>query len=147
MNVDYYSDYSDEDLELVPDSEPTRPRARVLEGSGVFGRGERRLGVRAQTKFTAFLTAHGQRARARTVDLSTTGVVLDLRFSELAEVAELSTLELVVPGLGQPIQTVARPVRLMGKLQAFEFVSIRQVDRLTLAEHLDRLRREEALRA
>jgi hypothetical protein len=147
MNVDYYSDYSDEDLELVPDSEPTRPRARVFEASGVFGRGERRLGVRAQTKFTAFLTAHGQRARARTVDLSTTGVVLDLRFSELAEVAELSTLELVVPGLGQPIRTVARPVRLMGKLQAFEFVSIRQVDRLTLAEHLDRLRREEALRA
>lgn len=135
-----------EDIELTPDSEPAEPRERTLEVSGVFRRGERRLGVRAQTKFPAFLSTQGRRARARTVDLSTTGIVLDLRYSDLESVAGLSNLDLLVPGIETPIRAVVRPVRQVGRLQAFEFVSIRQVDRLTLAEHLDRLRREEAWR-
>ncbi len=135
-----------EDIELTPDSEPTEPRGRTLEVSGVFRRGERRLGVRAQTKFPAFLSTQGRRARARTVDLSTTGIVLDLRYSDLESVSGLSNVELLVPGIETPIRAVVRPVRQVGRLQAFEFVSIRQVDRLTLAEHLDRLRREEAWR-
>lgn len=135
-----------EDIELTPDSEPTEPRGRTLEVSGVFRRGERRLGVRAPTKFTAFVSTQGRRVRTRTVDLSTTGIVLDLRYSDIEFVTGLSNLDLLVPGIEQPIRAVVRPVRRIGKLQAFEFISIRQVDRLTLAEHLDRLRREEAFR-
>lgn len=135
-----------EDIELMPDLEATEPRERTLEVSGVFRRGERRLGVRAQTRFTAFLSTRGRRTRTRTVDLSTTGIVLDLRYTDLEFVAGLSSLDLLVPGIETPIRAVVRPVRRIGRLQAFEFISIRQVDRLTLAEHLDRLRREEAWR-
>jgi hypothetical protein len=135
-----------EDIELMPDLEAMEPRERTLDVSGVFRRGERRLGVRAQTKFTVFLSTQGRRVRARTVDLSTTGIVLDLRYSELEFVAGLCNVDLLVPGIEAPIRAVVRPVRRIGRLQAFEFVSIRQVDRLTLAEHLDRLRREESWR-
>ena len=103
--------------------------------------GARRLGARAATKFSVFLIAGDRRFRARTVELSTTGVVLDFRYSERPLIEGLQTLELVVPGLGRPIRTVARPVRQVGKYDAFEFLSIRPVDRLTLAEHLDRERR------
>jgi hypothetical protein len=101
----------------------------------------RRLGARAPTKFSAFLVVGDKRIRARTVELSTTGVVLDFRYSERPEIDGLQTLELVVPGLGRPIRTMARPVRRVGKHDAFEFLSIRPVDRLSLAEHLDRERR------
>jgi hypothetical protein len=135
-----------EDIELMPDLKATEPRERPMEVSGVFRRGERRLGVRAQTRFTAFLFTQGRRARTRTVDLSTTGIVLDLRYSDLEFVSGLSNLELLVPGIETPVRAVVRPVRRIGRLQAFEFISIRQVDRLTIAEHLDRLRREEAWR-
>jgi hypothetical protein len=75
------------------------------------------------------------------VELSTTGVVLDFRYTERPEIEGLQTLELVVPGLGRPIRTVARPVRQVGKYDAFEFLSIGAIDRLSLAEHLDRERR------
>lgn len=137
------------DIELWPDPEATEPRAKPIEVSGVFRRGERRLGVRASTKFPAFVKTRGLRVRTRTVDLSTTGIVLDFRYSEIEGVSGLSNLELLVPGLEQPIRAVVRPVRKIdkvGRLQAFEFISIRQVDRLTLAEHLDRVRKEEAFR-
>lgn len=103
--------------------------------------GARRLGARAATKFSAFLVSGDRKFRARTVELSTTGVVLDFRYSERPEIKGLQTLELVVPGLGQPIRCIARPVRQVGKCDAFEFLSIRAVDRLSLAEHLDRERR------
>ena len=101
----------------------------------------RRLGAREHTKFSAFLLAKGKRVRARTVELSTTGVVLDFRYSSRPELDGLQTLELAVPGCGRPIRTLARPVRRVGSFDAFEFLSIREVDRLTLAEHLDRERR------
>jgi hypothetical protein len=101
----------------------------------------RRMGARASTKFSVFLVAGERRFRARTVELSTTGVVLDFRYTERPEIDGLQTLELVVPGLGRPIRTLARPVRRVGKCDAFEFISIRPVDRLSLAEHLDRERR------
>jgi hypothetical protein len=135
-----------EDIELWPDSEATQARPKPIEVSGVFRRGERRLGVRAATKFPAFLKTHGLRVRTRTVDLSTTGIVLDFRYAEIEQVSGLSNVELLVPGLEQPVRAVVRPVRKMGKFQAFEFISIRQVDRLTLAEHLDRIRKEVASR-
>lgn len=99
------------------------------------------MGARAPTKFSVFVVAGERRFRARTVELSTTGVVLDFSYNERPDLEGLQTLELVVPGLGRPIRTMARPVRRVGKYDAFEFLSIRPVDRLSLAEHLDRERR------
>jgi hypothetical protein len=102
---------------------------------------DRRMGARASTKFSVFLIAGERRFRARTVELSTTGIVIDFSYNERPEIEGVQKLELVVPGLGRPIITVARPVRRVGKYDAFEFLSIRPVDRLSLAEHLDRERR------
>ena len=101
----------------------------------------RRMGARAQSKFSVILVVGEKRYRARTVDVSTTGVLLDWRYNARPVIEGLQTLELVVPGLGKPIRTMARPVRSSGKYDAFEFLSIRPVDRLSLAEHLDREKR------
>lgn len=127
---------SDPDIELEVDVELESDIRSSDELSGA-----RRLGARTATKFSVFLVAGEQRFRARTVELSTTGIVLDFRYTEHPGSDGLQTLELVVPGLGRPIRAVARLVRRVGKYDAFEFVSIRPVDRLTLAEHLDRERR------
>ena len=126
----------------MPERTPSEPDIDVdLVQSNDELSGARRLGARAATKFSVFLVSGDRRFRARTVELSTTGVVLDFRHSERPEIEGLQTLELVVPGLAKPIRTVARPVRQVGKYDAFEFLSIRAVDRLSLAEHLDRERR------
>jgi hypothetical protein len=103
--------------------------------------GSRRLGSRAPTRFSVFVKQGAERFRARTAELSTTGIVLDLRHTDGLDVERLQQLELAVPGATRPIHVVARPVRKIGRLLAYEFVSIKEVDRLTLAEHLDRLER------
>jgi hypothetical protein len=101
----------------------------------------RRLGAREITKFSVFLVVGERRFRARAVELSTTGIVLDFHYNERPDISGLQTLELVVPGHHRPIRAVARLVRRVGVCDAFEFLSIRPVDRLSLAEHLDRERR------
>jgi hypothetical protein len=101
----------------------------------------RRMGQRATTKFSVILVRGEKRYRARSVDISTTGVLVDWSYNDRPVIEGLQALELVVPGLGKPIRTIARPVRSTGKYDAFEFISIRPVDRLSLAEHLDREKR------
>ena len=99
----------------------------------------RRLGVRTPMAFGVFATSRGKRVRARAAELSTTGVVLDFRHSEECSTDGLVTLELLVPGQQRPIRTAARFVRRVGKLLAFEFVVIGRDERLSLAEHIDRV--------
>jgi hypothetical protein len=102
----------------------------------------RRLGARVATSFSVFVTnQRQQRVRARATELSTTGVLLDFRHSEGCDIDGLLTLELAVPGLIRPVLTAARRVRPVGKLSAFEFLAISRDDRLTLAEHIDRVMR------
>jgi hypothetical protein len=112
---------------------------RTLEPPG--GPSSRRLGARAATSFSAFITLEDEKVRVRAAQLSTTGVVLDVRQLELGEVDRNFTLELAVPGLRRPIRCVARLVRRSGKLAAFEFLVIGRDERLTLAEHIDRVSR------
>ncbi|HVR18158.1 MAG TPA: PilZ domain-containing protein [Polyangiaceae bacterium] len=121
----------------MPERMPSQPDIPMAAGASE----ERRMGARATTKFSVFLIAGERRVRGRTVELSTTGIVIDFSYYGRPEIDGPQTLELVVPGLGRPIKTRARPVRRVGKFDAFEFVSIRPVDRLSLAEHLDRERR------
>jgi hypothetical protein len=99
----------------------------------------RRLGVRTPMAFGVYATTRGKRVRARAAELSTTGVVLDFRHSEECSTDGLVTLELFVPGQPRPIRTAARFVRRVGKLLAFEFVVIGRDERLSLAEHIDRV--------
>ena len=102
----------------------------------------RRLGSRVATSFSVFVTNRGQqRVRARATELSTTGLLLDFRHAEACDIDGLLTLELAVPGLIRPIRTAARRVRQVGKQSAFEFLAISRDDRLTLAEHIDRVQR------
>jgi len=120
-------------------SDPALERSLLLEPLG--GVPERRLGARAATSFSAFITLGDDKVRVRAAQLSTTGVVLDVRNVELGEVDRNFTLELAVPGLRRPIRCVARLVRRLGKLAAFEFLVIGRDERLTLAEHIDRVGR------
>lgn len=120
-------------------SAPDRDTPVNSEDSAVSG--PRRLGSRAPTRFSVFVKQGAERYRARSAELSTTGLVLDLRHTEGLDVERLQQLELAVPGSVRPIHVIARPVRKIGRLLAYEFVSIKEVDRLTLAEHLDRLER------
>jgi hypothetical protein len=99
----------------------------------------RRLGLRTPMAFGVYVTAHGKRVRARAAELSTTGVVLDFRHTEECGTDGLVTLELFVPGRTRPIRTAARFARRVGKLFAFEFIVIGRDERLTLAEHIDRV--------
>ena len=103
--------------------------------------GPRRLGRRASTRFLVFVKNGRERLRARATEISTTGVVLDMRFLEGINLDRLMQLDLAVPGFARPIHVVARPVRKVGRNLAYEFLSIKEVDQLTLAEHLDRLNR------
>ncbi|HEY3500657.1 MAG TPA: PilZ domain-containing protein [Polyangiaceae bacterium] len=102
---------------------------------------ERRLGTRAATSFSAFITLGDERMRVRAAQISTTGVVLDVRHIELGDIDHNFTIELAVPGLRRPIRCIARLVRRFGKLAAFEFLVIGRDERLTLAEHIDRVGR------
>lgn len=99
----------------------------------------RRLGLRTPMAFGVFVTSKGRRVRARAAELSTTGIVLDFRHSEECSTDSLVTLELCVPGESRPIRTAARFARRVGKLLAFEFMVIGRDERLSLAEHIDRV--------
>jgi hypothetical protein len=102
---------------------------------------ERRLGARVATSFSVFITLGDERVRVRAAQISTTGVVLDLRHVEFDELDRNVTLELAVPGLRRPIRCISRLARRVGKLAAFEFLVIGRDERLTLAEHIDRVGR------
>jgi hypothetical protein len=103
---------------------------------------ERRLGLRVPTRCWALLR-HGEHGTyAMAVELSATGVVLEIAGRHRAlefQPAQRFGLDLFVPGATTPIHVSVRPVRNVGSGEAFEFVDGSSVDRLTLAEHLDRL--------
>ena len=52
---------------------------------------------------------------------------------------QLFGLDLFVPGASSTVRAAMRSVRTTEGFSAFEFVEINAVDRLTLAEYLDRL--------
>jgi hypothetical protein len=103
---------------------------------------ERRRGLRLRTRCWALLRIREHGNYARAVELSTTGVVLELvgrRRSVEFQPEQRFDLDLFVPGGSAPIHVKVRPVRIVHGLEAFEFVESSAVDRLTLAEHLDHL--------
>jgi hypothetical protein len=110
---------------------------------GTFGHAsERRLGLRVPSRSWALLSDGKQGAYARALELSTTGAVLKLLGDRgslaLAGAAPLTML-LFLPEAAPHVAALARRVRKIGELDAFEFVEMPAAERLTLAEHLDRL--------
>jgi hypothetical protein len=117
--------------------------AEIAELEGAFGHAhERRLGLRVPTTCWALLSGRTTSVYAVAVELSPTGVVLKFvgqRTRLLFRTSQRFTLDLFVPGASVPVHVLVRPARTIGDLQAFEFMQSSAVDRLTLAEYLDRL--------
>lgn len=101
---------------------------------------ERRVGSRAQVDLPVSAFVDGFRHHCRAVDLSVTGMVFERTKSLAARfVPQLSAFELAL-GM-RPIRVRARTVWSQDRLQAVRFVVMNDVDRLTIAEHLDRMTR------
>lgn len=104
---------------------------------------QRRLGLRVPTRAWALFRngAHGMYATV--VELSATGLVLKFTGHRLRMAAFRPTqrfgLDLFLPGAKAPLHVGVRPVRTIGEFEAFEFVEATGVDRLTLAEYIDRV--------
>ena len=102
---------------------------------------ERRSAARMMVDVPAWCFLDGFRHPCRAVDLSATGMMVE-RTRSLAEreMPSLGAWELHLPAR-RPIRVRARPVRSDGRLLAVRFVVMHDVDRLTIAEHADRLSR------
>jgi hypothetical protein len=97
-----------------------------------------RAGLRARTDFSV-ITHIGQKSRkCRAVELSPSGLLLEAEGDQLPSgLPLLMRLELRLPERLRPLVTWARPIWSRGKQQAVKFVGASDVDRLSLAEHLD----------
>jgi hypothetical protein len=106
---------------------------------------ERRISSRAQVDVPICALVDGYRHECRAVDLSATGMVFEQTRSLAArDLPILSPFEIYLGN--RPIRTRARRVWSKDRLLAVKFVTISDVDRLTLAEMLDhRVRLRQAL--
>jgi hypothetical protein len=107
---------------------------------------ERRLGLRGQVDLPAIQHLDGFCHECRVVDISARGLVVQ-RTRVLAERPSRLTyrLELPLDGGERCILALARPVWTQGLLQAMRYVAVDEVDRLEIAELLDRLGRQGAV--
>jgi hypothetical protein len=100
---------------------------------------EKRIGLRARTDLEV-IARHGQfTTRCRGIEVSPTGILLDRGPAGLDDHL-LVELELRLPERIRALHALARPVRSVGNQRALRFVEISDVDRLTLAEHMDTVR-------
>lgn len=102
---------------------------------------ERRVGLRARTDFRVIARQGHSRSGCRGVEVSATGIVVAQgpAHSPLGS-RLLVELELLLPERIRSLHALARPIWSFGTQHALRFVRISDVDRLTLAEHLDVLR-------
>lgn len=99
---------------------------------------ERRISSRAQVDVPVYAFIDGFRHECRGVDLSATGMVFQRSRGLVArEISGINPFEIHLAG--QSIRARARCVWGSERLQAVRFVLMHDVDRLTIAEHLDRL--------
>jgi len=103
---------------------------------------ERRICLRGRTDFPVLLTTGFRRLQGRGVEISPSGIIVD-RGRQLEDSDQPLTMRLTIrlPERRRPILALARHVRCFGSQQVLRFVEISDVDRLTLAEHLDIVQR------
>jgi hypothetical protein len=102
---------------------------------------ERRVGLRARTDFRVIARDGKLESHCRGIEVSPNGIVVDRgRAVASRDQRILVGLELRLPERLRALRAVARHVWSVGNQQAFKFVKMSDVDRLTLAEHLDVLR-------
>jgi hypothetical protein len=102
---------------------------------------ERRVGLRGRTDFQVIARNGRLIARCRGIEISATGIIVDRgRPVGEREAPLFLKLELRLPERMKALRALARPVWAFGSQQALRFVRMSDVDRLSLAEHLDILR-------
>jgi PilZ domain len=102
---------------------------------------ERRNAARMMVDLPTWCLLDGFRHACRAVDLSATGMLLERgRSLEGRDPLQLGAYELHLEGR-RPIRVRGRTVRAEGRVVAVRFVVMHDVDRLTIAEHADRLTR------
>jgi hypothetical protein len=97
---------------------------------------QHRVGLRARTDFRVVARNGGFVSHCRGIEISTSGIIVD-RGREPPGEPLLIRLEMLLPERVRPLRALARPIWVSGPQQALKFVRISDVDRLTLAEHLD----------
>lgn len=101
---------------------------------------ERRVGLRGRTDFDVITREGRLWAHCRGIEVSPNGILLDRGHRILRRDKRLLIpLELRLPERFNPLSAWARHVWSFGSQQALKFVRISDVDRLSLAEHLDLL--------
>jgi hypothetical protein len=81
----------------------------------------------------------------RGIEISGTGIILDRgRSLDHGRMPLLMNLTIRLPERRRPIAALARHVRCYGNQQVLRFVTLSDVDRLNLAEHLDIVQRRGA---
>jgi hypothetical protein len=100
-----------------------------------------RIGIRARTDFDVVAHDGSMPSHCRAIDISASGVRVDrgrqVRASDERLVVDL---ELVLAAPLGVLRAKGRSVWSHGTQQAFRFIALSDVDRLTIAEHLDRQR-------
>lgn len=99
---------------------------------------QHRVGLRARTDFRVVAKTGGFVSHCRGIEISPSGIIVD-RGRGPATLPLLMRLEMLLPERIFPLRALGRPIWARGSEQAFKFVRISDVDRLTLAEHLDLL--------
>lgn len=97
---------------------------------------QHRVGLRARTDFRVVAIHGGFVSYCRGIEISPSGIIVD-RGRQLEYQPLLMKLEMQLPERLFPLRALARPIWMHGSQQALKFVRISDVDRLTLAEHLD----------
>jgi hypothetical protein len=99
---------------------------------------ERRIGLRARTDFGVIARDGRRKSRCRGIEVSSSGIIVDRgRAATAANDAVLIEIEIQLPERMRAIRALARPVWSRGAQLALRIVEMADVDRLTLAEHLD----------
>jgi hypothetical protein len=112
----------------------TRAHRTIRISEGVM---KRRAGLRARTDFEVTARHGSSVGRYRGIEVSAGGIVVDWGRGAARPDASVWHLELRLPERLRVLRATARPVWTLGTCQALRFVSISDVDRLSIAEHVD----------
>ena len=97
-----------------------------------------RVGLRARTDFDVVARDGQMVSRCRGIEVSASGILIDRgRPIRSTDKRLLVDIELRLPERLRGLRARARSVWTHGTQQALRFVDISDVDRLTLAEHID----------
>jgi hypothetical protein len=108
---------------------------------------QRRLGQRVRTDVSVQTKDRVFSSECRAIEVSTTGMLLDRgRPVSKADMPVFLTLQIKLPQRKEAVKAVGRPVWCFNTQQAVHLVEIDDVDRLSIAEHMDQVMRERRIR-